>query len=221
MKCGRQREEESILRDIGFLVPQTHRADETLVLDGSASEVAPDKRRLGDHPLPALLVRLLARVDNLEHLLLTDPLHLGQRHRELGRLLSPLVLDRTGQCLGVGRLRPVKQVLGQGGLGRLGGGGGLDVLLLLGLDAFAHLDLLGMALLLVQLGPQAAQVLGILGLFVRFTGLALADALIVVEPLTVLLLPALDVPVARLEWDCQGQGQRVDELVLRLYLRSS
>jgi hypothetical protein len=142
-------------------------------------------------------MRLLARIDNLEHLLLTNPLHLGQRHRKLSRLLSPLILDRTGQRLGVGRLRPVKQVLGQGGLGRLVGRGGLDVLLLLGLDALAHLDLLGMPLLLVQLGPQAAQVLGILGLLVRFSGLLLADTLVVVESLTVLLLPALDVPVAR------------------------
>jgi hypothetical protein len=54
-----------------------------------------------------------------------------------------------------------------------------------------------MPLLLVQLGPQAAQVLGILGLLVRFSGLLLADTLVVVESLTVLLLPALDVPVAR------------------------
>lgn len=75
-----------------------------------------------------------------------------------------------------------------------------------------------MALLLVQLGPQAAQVLGILRLFVRFTGLALADALVVVEPLTVLLLPALDIPKIRL--DCgltTAEARGVDELVLRLY----
>jgi chromate transport protein ChrA len=38
-----------------------------------------------------------------------------------------------------------------------------------------------MALLLVQLGPQAAQFLGILGLFVTFTGFALPGAFIVIE----------------------------------------
>jgi hypothetical protein len=75
-----------------------------------------------------------------------------------------------------------------------------------------------MALLLVQLGPQAAQILGILRLFVRFTGLALADALVVVEPLTVLFLPAFDIPKVLL--DCgltTAESRGVDELVLRLY----
>jgi hypothetical protein len=51
-----------------------------------------------------------------------------------------------------------------------------------------------MALLLVQLGPQTAEVLGILGLVVDLTGLALSDTLIVVQALTVLLSPALDIP---------------------------
>jgi hypothetical protein len=51
-----------------------------------------------------------------------------------------------------------------------------------------------MALLLVQLGPQTTQVLGILGLLMSFTGLALADSLIMVKTLSVLLLPALDIP---------------------------
>lgn len=63
-----------------------------------------------------------------------------------------------------------------------------------------------MTLLLVQLGPQAAQVLGILRLFVRFTGLALADALVVVEPLTVLLLPALNILVLRLYSEAVSTG---------------
>lgn len=51
-----------------------------------------------------------------------------------------------------------------------------------------------MALLLVQLGPQTAQVLRIVRLLVAFTSLALAGPLIVIEPLSVLLLPALNVP---------------------------
>jgi len=52
-----------------------------------------------------------------------------------------------------------------------------------------------MALLLVELGSQTAQVLSIFGLLVVFTGLALAGSLLVVEALAVLLLPALDIPV--------------------------
>lgn len=52
-----------------------------------------------------------------------------------------------------------------------------------------------MALLLVELGSQAAQVLGIFRLLVVFTGLALAGSFLVVEAFAVLLLPAFDIPV--------------------------
>lgn len=51
-----------------------------------------------------------------------------------------------------------------------------------------------MATLLVQLGPQTTQVLGIVGRLVSLTSLALAQALIVIEALAVLLLPAFDIP---------------------------
>lgn len=183
-----------ILCNIRLLVPQTHRPNKPLVLDRPTSEVVPNKSRFGNHPLPRLLRSFLSRIDNLEHLLLTDTLDLRQRHSKLSRLLIPLILDGAGQGLGVGGLGPIKQILGQRSLGWLIGSGRLDVLLFLLLDALTHLDLLLMALLLVQLGPQAAQVLRILGLLVRFTGLALADTLIVIEPLTVLLLPAFDIP---------------------------
>lgn len=53
-----------------------------------------------------------------------------------------------------------------------------------------------MALLLVQLGPQTAQVLRILGLLVYPTGLTLADPFVMVETFSVLFLPALDIPVS-------------------------
>jgi len=163
-------------------------------------------------------VGLLSGVDNLEHLLLTDTLDLRQRDSELSSLLITLVLDSTGEGLGVGLLRAIEQVLGQRSLGRLVGSGGLDVLLLLGLDALLHLNLLLVAILLVQLGPQTTQVLGIVGLLVSFTSLALAHALIVVEALTMLLLPALNVPGGKMSvgdrfgWWLAGR----DELVLRL-----
>jgi len=52
-----------------------------------------------------------------------------------------------------------------------------------------------MALLLVELGSQTAQVLGIFGCLVVFTGLTLAGPFLVIEALAVLLLPALDIPV--------------------------
>jgi hypothetical protein len=158
---GWQNAGKNILSDIGLLVTQTHGTNETLVFDGATSEVATDESGLGNHALPGLLVSLLSGVDNLEHLLLTDTLDLRQGNSELGGLLITLILDSTGQGLGVGGLRSVEQVLGQRGLGGLVGGGGLDILLFLLLDALLHLDLLLVTLLLVQLGPQASEVLGI------------------------------------------------------------
>jgi len=106
-------------------------------------------------------VGLLSSVDNLEHLLFTDTLNLRQGNGELGGLLISLVLNSTGQSLGVGGLGSVEQVLGQGSLGGLVGGGRLDILLFLLLDALLHLYLLLVALLLVQLGPQTTEILGI------------------------------------------------------------
>lgn len=66
-----------------------------------------------------------------------------------------------------------------------------------------------MALLLVQLGPQTTQVLGILGLLMGFTGLALADSLVVVKTLSVLLLPALDIPGGG-QYMMSGRRETVD-----------
>lgn len=141
-----------ILCNICLLVPQTHRPNKPLVLDRPTSEVIPNKSRFGNHPLPRLLRSFLPCIDNFEHLLLTDTLHLGQGDGKLGRLLGALVLDRTGEGLGIRRLRTVEQIVGQGCLGGFVGCGGLDVLLFLCADALLHLDLLGMALLLVEFG---------------------------------------------------------------------
>lgn len=120
-------------------------------------------------------------MDNLEHLLLRDTAHLRHRHGELGGLLIPTVLDSRRQRLGVGSIRSVEQVSRHRVLGLLFRAG-LDVLLFLRLDALPHLDLLLVALLLVQLGPQAAKVLSILGALVAFTRGLLATPFIVVEP---------------------------------------
>jgi hypothetical protein len=54
-----------------------------------------------------------------------------------------------------------------------------------GADRLLHLDLLLATLLGVQLGPQTAVVLRLLGAIVALTRYALALALIVVEALTV------------------------------------
>lgn len=154
------------MRDVRFLVPQPHRPDEAFILDGSPGEIGANERRLGDHALPALLGRLPARLDHLEHLLVRDAAHPGQRDGELGGRLAALVLDRAGQRLRGGRVGPVEQVFRL----RVGGGrvrgGGLDVALLVRLDLLLHLDLLHPARLLVQFGPQAAQVLRIVRLLV-------------------------------------------------------
>jgi hypothetical protein len=54
-----------------------------------------------------------------------------------------------------------------------------------GPDCLLHLDLLFATLLGVELGAQAAVVLGLLGAIVAFTSDALALALVVVEALAV------------------------------------
>lgn len=73
-----------------------------------------------------------------------------------------------------------------------------------------------MAFLLVKLGSQAAQVLGILGLLVDITGLTLAHTLVVVEALAVLLLPTLDISavvscgeLARVGWVGRTRSEAV------------
>jgi len=55
------------------------------------------------------------------------------------------------------------------------------------LDLLAHLDLLGVALLRVELGPQAAEVLCILALLVALARRLLARPLLVVQALAVKL----------------------------------
>ena len=49
--------------DVGLLVTQTHGADEAFVFDGPSGEIGPDKGRLCDDTLPALLGDLLSGFD--------------------------------------------------------------------------------------------------------------------------------------------------------------
>lgn len=192
--------------DVGLLVTQTHGSDKALVFGVSSGEVGSNKCRLSNDSLPRPLVRLLARLDDLEHLLLADTSHLGQRHAKLGGLLRTLVLDGAAEGLCRGRVRSVEQVRGQR-LGRLLLVRGLDVALLVGLDGLLHLDLLIVALLLVQLGLQTAEVLGVLRSLVAFTGNALSGSLFVVETAAMQLAPSLHILVLRL------QGVRIIVLI--------
>lgn len=174
-------------------------------MDREEMVLRPRTYRFGDHALPSFLLCLLARAHHLEHLLFRDPPDLGQRHGEARGLFGTLVLDAGAQGLGGGGVVPVEQVGGHGVGGLLVGGGGLDVALLVGLDLLAHLDLLLVALLGVQLGAQAAQVLGFLGGIVALAGGALASALLVVESSTVQLSVPLHVLVLRLLVRMAGQ----------------
>lgn len=136
---------------------------------------------------PATTPQQNAQHVHLEQLLLTDTPNLGDRHGKPRRLLGPLVLDLRAQGLGGSRVGAVEQVGGDGLGGLLLGGGALDIALLVLLDGLAHLDLLRVPLLGVQLGPQAAQVLRILALLVALARRLLARALLVVQPLAVQL----------------------------------
>ena len=139
------------------------------------------KRRLRNHPLPPLLLRLLSRLHHPKHLLLTNPLYTWQRHTELRRLLIPLLLNRTTDLLLLAFLLiSVQQVPWQGLLGRFCGGGFLG-LLLVRPDGLLHLDLLMVPFLCVHLGAQTREILRVLADSVGFARGALADSFIVVE----------------------------------------
>lgn len=184
LNCDVQRR----VRDVGLLVTQTHRTDKSFVLDGTTCEIGSNESRLGDDSLPRFLGDFLARLDDLEELLLGNTLDLGDRNRKSRGFLGALVLDLRAEGLcrrGVGTVEKI----GGHGVGRfLFLGVALDVALFVLLDLLAHLDLLVVPLFGVELGPQAAQVLGILGLFVAFTGGLFARALFGVETLAVELL---------------------------------
>lgn len=178
------------MSDVGFLVTKTHGANEAFVFHGAACEARTDESRFCDHALPRLLVCLLARVYNGEHLLFADTLDLGQRYGEACGLFIPLLLDGTGESLRVLLVGAVEQILRQGFGSGLGGFGCLDVAFLAGANLLLHLDLFLPALLRILLGPQSAQVLGLLTGLVALTSNAFANALVVVQPLSMLLGPA-------------------------------
>lgn len=192
---------------VGLLVTEPHRTDETLVLDRPSREVGAHEGRLGHHALPTLLVRLLASMHNLEHLLLGNTLDLGQGHGEPSSLLGSLVLDGGTQSLSGCGVVSVEQVGGDGVCRLLVGGGGFDVALLVGLDLFAHLDLLLVPLLGVHLGAQTAEVLSLLRGVMTLTGGLLACTLFMIETTTMKLCVPFHVLILRHdELRCPREG---------------
>lgn len=87
------RDIEGRVGDVGLLVTETHGPDEAFVLDWASGEIGSDECWLSDDALPALLVHLLARLDDLEKLLFADTLDLRNRDRETSGLLGTLALD--------------------------------------------------------------------------------------------------------------------------------
>lgn len=80
------------------------------------------------------------------------------------------------------------------------------------LDLLAHLDFLGVALLCVELGPQAAEVLCILALLVALARRLLARALLVVQALAVKLgVPLCWSSVSVSGSDVRGAGDLEEE----------
>lgn len=71
-----------------------------------------------------------------------------------------------------------------------------------------------MALLLIELGSEAMELLSILRLLVAFPGQALSFALLVVKSLSMLLLPPLN--ISKEFSGCDSRGILGELLVLRL-----
>ena len=191
----------------GLLIPQPHRPNKALILDGPAREIGAHEGGLGDHALPPFLLGLRARLDHPEHFLLADALDFRERDAEFRGALLASVFDGRGEGFGVVALVvPIQQILREGFPLRhiRACAGGFDGLFFVRLDGLFHLDLLGVPRALVDLGAEAAQVLRVLGVGMGEAGGAFADALVVVEALAVLFLEFLDVFVLRL-W---GRGRR-------------
>lgn len=201
---------------IRLLVTETHGPDEAFVFYGSASEARSDEGWLCDHALPRFLVGLLSGVDDREHLLLADALDLGKRNRETGGLLVALLFDGTRKGLRVFLVGAVKQVLRQGLGGGFGRFGRLDVALFAGTDLLLHLDLLDSSLLRVLLGPQSAQVLCLLTGLMTLSGNTLPNALVVIQPLSMLLGPALHCEKLACRTRCGVCARRCGEHEVRM-----
>lgn len=130
--------------DIRFLVAQSHGSHEPLHFDRLTSEAFADEGSLGDHALPRLFFAL-SGTHNLEHLVFCDTSNFGQRYGILGGLVLSLLLDGSGQCLGVLLTLSVKQKGGECAVWDVGGVFLFDITLVVGFKGLFELHLLRMS----------------------------------------------------------------------------
>jgi len=126
--------------DVRFLVPQSHRPDESFHLDWFSCKSLPNECGLRHHPLPGLLFALPCPHD-LEHLLFSDPANLGQRYRKFCGLVLPLLLDRRGKGFGILLAFSVQKISRKGAVGSSGRVGLLDISLVVCSEGLFELNL--------------------------------------------------------------------------------
>ena len=139
--------------NISFLVAQSHRSHEALHFDGFAGETFTDEGSLRDHAFPRLFLAL-SRPHDLEYLVFCDTTDFGQRHSIFGRLVLSLLLDRTGQRLGILLALAIEQEGGERAFRYIGGVFLLDVALVVGLEGLLELHFLGMSFRMKKFGLQ-------------------------------------------------------------------
>mmetsp|Transcript_31690 Transcript_31690/g.69292 ORF Transcript_31690/g.69292 Transcript_31690/m.69292 type:complete len:273 (-) Transcript_31690:60-878(-) len=168
------------VRHVRLFEAERRRPDEALEFWRLPCERLADEGHLVHHPLPLLLFTL-ARLDDLEDLVLGHRPHLGDRHVPLARLLFALLLDRVGENLCMRHALAVEQVGGHGVL-RLGRLLRLVLVQPFGvlLDRLLHLSLLSISLLIVHLGAQPAHLRSILSSLVSRPRLLLPRSFLMV-----------------------------------------
>ena len=143
-----------------------------LELDGFSGESLSDKCSLVDHSLPALSL-VFTRLDDLEHFLLGDTPHFGQRHGILGRSILSAVLDsRTKSfCVLESTSRNITAHLLTFTVKQIGRESALfdssivlllDVSLVVRLERLFHLNLFRVSLGMVKLGLVSKHLLRLL-----------------------------------------------------------
>lgn len=166
--------------NVGLLKAQAHRANKALIFGGLSGEALANIGDLGNHAFP-LLFLTLARLNNLEHLVLGNGPDLWERDVPLARLFLALLLEGVAEDLGAGLLGAVEEVGRDGAVAHGLVGNALLVVLEVHVDGLLHGGLLLEALLVVQLCLDARERAGLLRAAAHGARLALADALMVVQ----------------------------------------
>lgn len=158
---------------VGFFVAQCHGTDETFHFYWFSCKAFADKGSFSEHALPRLALAL-ARLDNLEHLVLCDTPDFGQGHGILCSLVFAFLLDCARESLGVLLALAVEEVCRERTVGDSRGVCLLDVALVVGLEGLFELDLFGVAFGVEELGLDAECLLCECGGLVDLSGLTLA-----------------------------------------------